>query len=135
MVDAPGYGFARGDKKELEQWGKMMIKYFTQSSFLHRVICLIDSEHGIKEVDTMLYDILENKTKPFIIVFTKCDKINEKRLKELFLEAKNVFKNYNMSSPIIHATSERMGWGIQELRSNIAFLLKMDLLLKPNQKI
>ena len=129
-MDAPGYGFARGDKKELEQWGKMMMKYFTKSNFLHRVVCLVDSEHGIKEVDHMLFEILEKKYKPFIVVFTKCDKINENKLKELFDDAKKRFKDYKMSSPIIHATSVKMDWGVSELRSNLAFLLQTDLLRK-----
>ena len=128
MVDAPGYGYAKGDPKELERWGKMMLKYFTKSFFLHRVVCLIDSEHGLKEVDQMIFDILEKKMKPFIIVFTKCDKISENKLKDLFQESQEHFKSYNLSSPIIHATSVKLDWGISELRSNLAYLLQSDVL-------
>ena len=130
MVDAPGYGFAKGDRKELEHWGKMMIKYFTLGNFLHRVVCLIDSEHGIKDVDMMLIDLLEKKMKPFIVVYTKCDKISETKMSELFKDGEQRFKQYKLSSPIIHATSVKLGWGISELRSNLAFLLQMDLLQK-----
>lgn len=131
LVDAPGYGFARGDKKELERWGKMMVKYFSSSLYLHRVVCLIDAEHGVKEVDMMLFDMLEKKLKPFIVVYTKCDKISEKKLGEILKEGQETFKTFKMSSPIIHATSARADWGVQELRSNIAFLLSMNVLRKP----
>jgi len=131
LVDAPGYGYARGDKRELERWGKMMLKYFTKSLFLHRVVCLIDAEHGIKEVDLMLYDLLEKKMKPFVVVFTKCDKVPEKKLIVTLNEAQETFRKFNMSSPIIHATSVKMGWGVNEFRANLAFLLQMDVLHKP----
>lgn len=109
----------------------MMLTYFTKSQFLHRVVCLIDPEHGIKEVDMMLYELLEKKMKPFVIVFTKCDKMSEKLLEKRLEEAKETFKNFNMSSPIIHATSAKLGWGIFELRANLAFLLQMDVFRKP----
>ena len=38
---------------------------------------LIDSESGFKEVDKLLLDILEKRERPFVIVFTKIDKIKE----------------------------------------------------------
>lgn len=76
LVDPPGYGYAKGSRKELIAWGKMMQSYFTHSSNLHRLFILIDSEHGIKQVDLMLMELLESKMKPYVIVFTKCDKIN-----------------------------------------------------------
>ncbi len=28
LIDAPGYGFALGNKNELKQWGKMINNYF-----------------------------------------------------------------------------------------------------------
>ena len=48
MVDAPGYGYATGSSEELKQWGKMINIYLDSSNYLHRVILLIDSEHGSK---------------------------------------------------------------------------------------
>lgn len=42
LVDAPGYGFAQGNKKEVHSWKKMMEIYLKQSAYLHRVLCLMD---------------------------------------------------------------------------------------------
>lgn len=80
MVDAPGYGYAKGDAKELESWGKMITKYIDASPYLHRVICLIDAEHGIKQLDEHLFEMLDVKKKMFMICLTKCDKIPMKLL-------------------------------------------------------
>lgn len=76
----------------------------------------------------MLFEILEKKMKPFLVVFTKCDKIHENNLIDIFRDAEKKFKTYKMSSPIIHATSAKTNWGISDLRSNIAFLLQAELL-------
>lgn len=48
LLDPPGYGYAKGSRKELLAWGKMMQTYFVHSSHLHRLFILIDGEHGIK---------------------------------------------------------------------------------------
>ena len=34
LVDAPGHGFALGQRAEMEAWGKMMNNYLIQSIFL-----------------------------------------------------------------------------------------------------
>jgi len=56
-----------------------MQNYFENASHLHRLFVLIDSEHGIKQVDLMLMELLEVKLKPYVLVFTKCDKITRKK--------------------------------------------------------
>jgi len=50
MIDAPGYGYAVGNKKETQDWGKMINLYFDKSTYLHRVLCLVDSEHLVKVI-------------------------------------------------------------------------------------
>lgn len=81
LVDSPGYGFAMGEKKEIEKWGKMMNFYFKNSYFINQIIVLIDSEHGFKQVDNMIIELLNKYKKTFAIVFTKCDKINKNKKK------------------------------------------------------
>jgi GTP-binding protein EngB required for normal cell division len=41
-------GFAKGDKKEIRDWGRMMEMYMKFSPHLRDTICLIDAEHGFK---------------------------------------------------------------------------------------
>jgi GTP-binding protein len=45
-VDAPGYGFAKGDQKDLKSWGAMMQRYLKSSQNIRYVYTLIDAEHG-----------------------------------------------------------------------------------------
>jgi len=123
LVDAPGYGYAKGDQKELLSWGKMIMKYMDQSKNLYRVVILIDAEHGFKETDFMLMDLLEGKNKPFMVCLTKCDKIPNKPIDKLFEESVDKIRQYKMCSPIINATSAKTSYGIQELRANLIYLL------------
>lgn len=107
MVDAPGYGFAKGNPREVESWNKLMSSYINGSPYLHRVLALIDAEHGFKKMDKILFDLLEKKMKPYIIVLTKCDKVKPDRIERLYEEIKKEFGKNALSSPMIHATSAR----------------------------
>ncbi len=48
LVDPPGYGFAEGNKKEVDKWNKLMTFYIKNSNFFHRAFILIDGQHGFK---------------------------------------------------------------------------------------
>lgn len=54
---------------------------FKNSYFINQIIVLIDSEHGFKQVDNMIIELLNKYKKTFVIVFTKCDKINKNKKK------------------------------------------------------
>lgn len=78
-MDSPGYGFAsNASKKEMDSW-KLMINSYLKSPYVHRAICLFDSEHGLKKTDEMLLRLLDGLRKPYLVVATKADKkkINE----------------------------------------------------------
>ncbi|KRX05981.1 P-loop containing nucleoside triphosphate hydrolase [Pseudocohnilembus persalinus] len=71
LCDAPGYGFAKRTKSEMQSWGEMMGLYISKSLFLHRVYVIIDASVGFIEVDKMVFKMLEQKQRPFQIVFSK----------------------------------------------------------------
>jgi len=125
-VDAPGYGYAKGNQKELESWGTMITKYINEGGFLYRVVCLVDAEHGLKEVDFMLFDLLESKQKPFMLTLTKCDKVSSKKLPDVLQDTAEKMRKYSFCSNILNATSAKNGFGIMELRAHIAYLLNMQ---------
>jgi GTP-binding protein len=107
LVDAPGYGFAKGNTQELESWGKMIVKYLKFGSFYHRAICLIDVHHGIKESDVMLFELLEKYQKPFFVTLTKCDKVSNLQIKKTFEELSAKLKHFSYCSPILIGTSSK----------------------------
>ena len=65
MVDAPGYGYAVGSKKEIDNWAKAMNIYLKKSQFIHRVLVLIDGSKGYTDLDMVLIEMLDNMGIPF----------------------------------------------------------------------
>lgn len=76
LVDLPGYGFAKVDKKEKLRWGQMMQDYFTCSGELLHVLCLVDIRHDPTEDDLTMNRFLRETGIPFTVVATKADKIS-----------------------------------------------------------
>ena len=76
LIDLPGYGFAKVDKKEKERWGVMMQDYFRQSEELRRVFCLVDIRHEPTEDDRTMNTFLRQTGIPFTVIATKADKIS-----------------------------------------------------------
>jgi len=76
LVDLPGYGFAKVDKKEKLRWGQMMQDYFTCSEELLHVLCLVDIRHDPTEDDLTMNRFLRETGIPFTVVATKADKIS-----------------------------------------------------------
>ena len=78
LVDAPGYGFARGGIDLDRLFGEMMSEYFSDNQFLKLVLLLIDSRREFTENDLEILDFLKENSIPYLIVITKNDKINQK---------------------------------------------------------
>ena len=76
LVDLPGYGFAKVDKKEKQRWGTMMQDYFTQSEELKHVLCLVDIRHEPTADDMTMNQFLRETGISFTVIATKADKIS-----------------------------------------------------------
>ena len=79
FVDLPGYGFARRAPAEAAQWRELTDSYFTKNPNIDRlslVMQLIDSRIGPTDDDVMMLDFLRASNIPYVIVATKCDKLN-----------------------------------------------------------
>ena len=76
LVDLPGYGFAKVDKKEKARWGRMMQDYFTTADELRHVLCLVDIRHDPTEDDITMNRFLRETGIPFSVIATKADKIS-----------------------------------------------------------
>ena len=51
LVDMPGYGFAKAPPKVVETWRRLVRDYLRGRVELKRTLVLIDSRHGVKQVD------------------------------------------------------------------------------------
>lgn len=84
LVDLPGYGFAKVDKKEKLRWGEMMEKYFRETDELRLTLHLVDIRHEPTQDDLQMNAFLRGTDLPFLVVATKADKISRgARMKHL----------------------------------------------------
>ena len=76
LVDLPGYGYARVSKKMQSAWQELITAYLGTRKNLKCVIVIVDLRHEIKIADLQLVDWLRNYGKPFLLVYTKADKLS-----------------------------------------------------------
>ncbi|MEO6884368.1 MAG: ribosome biogenesis GTP-binding protein YihA/YsxC [Bacteroidia bacterium] len=77
LVDLPGYGYAEVPKVLREQWEKFIRHYLLKRTNLMCVFVLIDIRHEAQKVDTEFMKWLGENEIPFVIVFTKKDKLSK----------------------------------------------------------
>ncbi len=78
LVDAPGYGYASRGIKLDEIFARLMTSYFENVTTLKCAFLLIDSRRGLLDIDIEMIDYLDYYEIPYIIVFTKADKVTQK---------------------------------------------------------
>lgn len=76
LVDLPGYGFAKVPKTVRLKWENFIRKYLKHRSNLYCVFLLIDSRLEPQANDLEFMQWLGMNSVPFVIVFTKSDKLN-----------------------------------------------------------
>ena len=115
LVDAPGYGFARGGIDLDRLFGEMMSEYFSDNQFLKLVLLLIDSRREFAENDLEILDFLKENSIPYFIVITKNDKINQKGKSELNKRLKQleVTDNVYFTSSLVPSSLEKLRSGIE----------------------
>jgi GTP-binding protein len=84
LVDLPGYGFVHGGVGLRATLGKIVEGYIADRDALCAVLQLIDARHGPTELDRQMTDWLKASGKPFLLVFTKADKLSRNKLKQQF---------------------------------------------------
>jgi GTP-binding protein len=75
LVDLPGYGYAKRSKTLRVQWETVLIDYLKSRENLQCVFVLIDCRVPPQNSDISFINMLGQMEVPFVIVFTKLDKI------------------------------------------------------------
>ncbi len=124
LVDLPGYGYAKIERKKVQAWTRLVKDYLRGRPNLRRIMLLIDSRHGLKENDREIMKMLDEAAVNYQIVLTKLDKLKvvdrEKALKKATTDA----KTFIACHPIVLATSSEKGWGLEEVRAEIGQLTR-----------
>ncbi len=77
FVDLPGYGYAKTSRAEQERLKKLIFGYLEADRDLRLAIQLVDMRHAPSADDVTMMNALIDAEIPFIIVFTKADKLNK----------------------------------------------------------
>jgi GTP-binding protein len=89
LVDLPGYGYARVPKDLQLHWRQLVSRYLETRPTLRCVVVIVDLRHELKMLDLELVSWLRTKEIPFLVVYTKQDKLsgNERRKQAAVLDA------------------------------------------------
>lgn len=80
LVDLPGYGYAQVSKTEREKFADLIDGYLTSRPNLLCIFVLVDSRIDPQKLDLDFMENLGNRGLPFVIVFTKTEKLSKTRL-------------------------------------------------------
>ena len=116
IVDMPGYGYAKAPIKTVQQWRYLINDYLRGRGVLKRVFVLIDSRHGIKEVDHDIMSMLDSAAISYRIVLTKTDKIKASDLAAVETDTMAKLRKHVAAYPDLSVTSAEKRGGIEELR-------------------
>ena len=119
LVDMPGYGYAKAPKDVVRKWKFLVNDYLRGRAALKRTLVLIDSRHGIKDVDTDMLAMLDGAAVSYRIILTKADKIKASELEQVFVDTAAAIRKRPAAHPDIIATSAEKGMGIPELRAAV----------------
>ena len=98
LVDLPGYGYATAGKQIREKLKDIIESYILNREQLTCVFLLIDCRLEPQKIDIDFMNWLGENGVPFVIVFTKLDKLSNAKFKE----------NYNAYTAKLHETWEQL---------------------------
>jgi GTP-binding protein len=116
LVDMPGYGFAKAPKDVVKKWRYLINDYLRGRQVLKRTLVLIDSRHGVKDVDIDVMKMLDDAAVSYHLVLTKADKIKATELTAVTEATSVEARKHAAAHPEIIVTSSEGGMGIDQLR-------------------
>ncbi|OYW21145.1 MULTISPECIES: GTP-binding protein [unclassified Sphingomonas] len=119
LVDMPGYGFAKAPKDMVKKWRFLINDFLRGRQVLKRVLVLVDSRHGLKDVDHEIMEMLDKAAVSYRLILTKADKIKPTELLKVTDATAAEARKRPAAHPDIMATSSEVGFGIAELRAAV----------------
>lgn len=119
LVDMPGYGFAKAPPKVVDKWKKLVRSYLRGRVVLARNLVLIDSRHGVKDVDREMMTMLDEAAVGYRVVMTKADKMKASELDKVIESVAEEARKHPAAYPELHVTSSEKGMGIAALRAAV----------------
>jgi len=108
FVDLPGYGYARAPLRVTLEWKKLIERYLETRGTLSLSCLVLDPRRGWMENDLQLKRWLEDRGKPYLVVATKIDKLNQS-------EQEHGLRNIRQDGVEPLPFSAATGWGAREI--------------------
>ena len=119
LVDMPGYGFAEAPRDLVRKWRHLVNDYLRGRAALKRALVLVDSRHGLKDVDREVMKMLDDAAVSYHLVLTKADKVKPTALEAILEATRTEALRHPAAHPALFATSSETGQGIAELRTAV----------------
>ena len=115
LTDLPGFGFAKVSKDTKAKWDTMINKYLVKRENLMCVFLLIDSRLELQKVDKNLMEFLGENQVPFVIIFTKIDKLSKPKIESNIASIKKEMLRDWDALPEMFASSSEKQIGKEEI--------------------
>ena len=119
LVDLPGYGYANTSKQIIKEIKLIHESYFKTRKQLLFTFLLIDIRHDLQKIDLEFMKYLNSMMCPFVIVFTKSDKIKLDLVSEKIKLYKDSLLSYWEDLPDTFVTS---AWNIKGVDEILEFV-------------
>lgn len=119
FADLPGYGYAKISKKIKEEFQSFTLKYLKNRENLVCLFLLIDLRVSPQKIDLEFMEFCALKKIPFVICFTKSDKLKKAEIAENTKQYKDYLLKQWESFPINFTTSSAKKTGLKEIVSFI----------------
>ena len=115
LVDLPGYGYASTSKTNRKMFKEMINKYLLNRKNLICLFVLLDIRHNPQSIDLEFMGKMGQEKIPFVMVFTKSDKISQTQIsKNIKLYKTEMLKQWEYLPDMFITSSENQN-GISEI--------------------
>jgi GTP-binding protein len=115
LVDLPGYGYARVARKDSARFNQAVGHYLKHRTNLSFVFALIESGLPPQAIDIEFVEWLARNAVPFVLVFTKADKVSAAKVQENIDAFTARISEWFVKLPPIFTCSAETGQGRRKL--------------------
>ncbi len=131
LADLPGYGYAKTSRSLRSTFLPMVTQYLLKRTNLRCTFLLLDARHAPQANDVAFMEWLAVQQLPFVLVFTKTDKLGKQALQHRLGAYKMFLEERWEQLPLSILTSAVTGSGLDQLHH---FISENNRLFMPDQR-
>ncbi len=121
VADLPGYGYSAASKSVTAKFSDLCDNYFRCGRKISLVLFLMDIRRTPSEEDIGMLEFLNKAGIPYIIVFTKCDKLSAAELRK---QLGSLSEHFDFAEDsMVFAVSSKDKKGISDLKDAISEII------------